>query len=368
MTDASNPTIRLNGEDYDFFCGCDYHNLQEDKSLRQAAQEILFEYPFKIGPSHYGFGKNEIYDELAKKGAEFFKKEALLIFPSGYMGSTILFRALSEKYDRIFVDVDSHYSMKDALILSGKPYVTFNHCDPKDLLDKITQNLSPNERPMIATDGVFPVSGEIAPIPEYLEIIQQFPDGIICIDDAHATGVLGKNGWGTFEHFELDDSRLYYCGTMSKALGSHGGIIPCSKEFAEKTKNSAYIMKGSTEIPIPTVAASIAAMKILKESPEKIKNLQENAQYFKKELKELGFNIDITPSAMATFTLPSEEDVEQLYQHLKKNHILPLYAPSKSYTSVPETGAIKFTITSNHSKEQFDRVLKIIKKWLNQKE
>jgi len=367
MTDAFNPIIQLDGEEYDFFCSCDYHNLQEDPRLREAAQRSLFEYPFKIGPSYYGFGKNKLYSELEEISAKFFGTDTALIYPSGYFGNTVLFRALSENFDKIFVDEGSHYSMKDALVLSGKPFVWFNHCDPQDLEHKIAQHLSPNERPMIASDGVFPVSGDIAPIPAYFEIIKKFPGGIMCIDDAHATGVLGKQGRGTYEHFALNDPRLYFCGTMSKALGSHGGVIPCSHEFAKRRRKSAYIMVGSTKLPIPTVAASITAMQILLDSPEKIQKLQSNALYFKKGLRDLGFQIAITPSGMACITLGSEKELEKLYLHLKKHHVLPLFAPSKSYTNVPTTGAIKFTITSNHSKKQFNRVLEIIRQWIEKK-
>jgi len=123
-------------------------------------------------------------------------------------------------------------------------------------------------------------------------------------------------------------------------------------------------MVGSTKLPIPTVAASITAMQILLTSPEKIQQLQSNALYFKRGLRDLGFQIDLTPSGMACITLSSEKELEKLYLYLKESHILPLFAPSKSYTSVPSTGAIKFTITSNHSQKQFNRVLEIIRLWL----
>ncbi len=365
MTDAFNPTIQLDGEEYDFFCGCDYHNLQEEPRLREAIQQSLFRCPFKIGPSGYGFGDNPYERALEKITARFFKSETVITFPSGYMGNTILFRALSSFYDKIFVDEDSHYSMKDALLLSEKPFITFNHCDPQDLQQKMKNHLAPNERPMIASDGVFPVSGEIAPIPAYYEIIQTIPEALICIDDAHATGVLGKGGRGTYEHFGLEDPRLYYAGTMSKAFGSHGGIIPCSYEFAKNNEHTAYILKGSTPIPIPTMVASTIAMQILLDAPEKIQKLHENALYFKQGLIKLGFKIDHTPSAMACITLPSKTNVEELYNHLKKHHILTLYNPPGAYTSVPPNGGIKFTITSNHTSKQFDRILEVIYQWLD---
>lgn len=128
---------------------------------------------------------------------------------------------------------------------------------------------------------------------------------------------------------------------------------------------SAYVLKGATELPLPTVAASIAAMQILLGSPEKIQTLQKNALYFKKGLRILGFKLDLNPSGMASFTLSSEKELKELYDHLKQHHILPYFVPSMSYTSVPPTGLIKFALTSNHSIEQFDRVLKVIQLWLD---
>lgn len=229
--DASTPKIILNGITYDYFCGCGYHDLQDSVELRQAVSESLKDKPFKHGSSSYGYGSNPVQKKFTTTASQYFKTETVLTFPSGYMGSTILLRALKEKYDKIFVDEQSHYSMKDALELSKKPVVQFSHLNFSDLLQKIKNHLKPQERPLIASDGVFPMSGAIAPIPDYLETIKNIEGAIICIDDSHGTGVLGKNGRGTYEYFGLNHPNLYYCGTMSKAFGSHGGIIPCTQTF-----------------------------------------------------------------------------------------------------------------------------------------
>ncbi len=361
--DASTPKIVLNEIIYDYFCGCGYHDFQDNPELRQAVSESLRNIPFKQGPATYGYGKNPIYEKFVQIATKFFNTEYVLTFPSGYMGSAILLRALKNKYDIIFVDEDSHYSMKDAIILSGKPVILFAHLNPNDLSQKIVENLKSYERPLIASDGVFPVSGEIAPIPDYLNIIKDIAGAIISIDDSHGTGVLGKHGRGTYEYFELNSSNLYFCGTMSKAFGSHGGIIPCSKNFVDMVKNS-KILKGSTNIPNPTLVASIKAMEIMMDNPKMLQNLWSNAIYFKKGLRDLGFNIDTTASGIACLKSFNGIDLKDLVRFYKENQILVNHNPEGSYTSVPKGGDIKFTIFSSHSKSQFDKVIATTKNYL----
>ncbi|MHA1719924.1 MAG: aminotransferase class I/II-fold pyridoxal phosphate-dependent enzyme [Promethearchaeota archaeon] len=365
--DASTPQITLGGITYDYFCGCGYHDLQDSPELRQAVSESLKSLPFKQGAAHYGYGNNPILDQFVQTASKFFHTETVLTYPSGYLGNAILFRALRDKYDKVFVDDESHYSMKDALALVDKPVITFSHLDPEDLSQKIQKNLRPNEKPLITSDGVFPFSGEIAPIPEYLKIIENIDGAIVSIDDSHGTGVLGKNGRGTYEYYDLESPNLYYCGTMSKAFGSHGGIIPCSQEFYDNIVKNSYIMKGSTELPNPTLAASIKAMEILMNNPLMFQNLWDNALYLKRGFKELGFSIKVSPTGMLCLGKFNNIDLPELYNFYKENRILPNYAPDGSYTSVPKGGGIKFTIFSNHSKSQFDRVLSITKLYLEKK-
>ena len=362
--DASSPKIIIDGVSYDYFCGCGYHDLQDSPELRQAVVDRLENMPFKQGAAHFGYGTNPIQKKFVQTAVQYFKTENVLTFPSGYMGSAILLRTLKEQYDKIFVDEESHYSMKDALELAKKPVITFSHLSSLDLSQKIKKHLKPHERPLIASDGVFPVSGAIAPIPDYYKIIEDIEGAIICIDDSHGTGVLGKNGRGTYEYFDLNHTNLYFCGTMSKAFGSHGGIIPCTQNFADNVSKNSYILKGSTEIPNPTLAASIKAMQILMEKPKMLENLRENALYLKKGFKELGFDIKLSPSGMVCLSSFDNLNLQELFKFYKKNRILPNYCTDGAYTSVPKGGGIKFTIFSNHSKSQYDRILALTKQFL----
>jgi len=364
LKDAIFPKIKWEGEEYDFYLGCDYHGLQNDASVRLAAQKILDLFPIKMGLSYYGYGINSTVQNLEKTAAKFFDTETVVTYPSGYLGNLILFRVLKDEYNIIFVDEESHYSMMDALQISGKPFIVFKHRDFKDLKQQMDKYLAPHDKPMIASDGIFPVTGEIAPIPQFLNILDKLGKGIICIDDSHGTGVLGDTGKGTYEYFGLKDSRLYFCGTMSKAIGSHGGIIPCSNEFKQICLKKGIVLKGATMIPNPILAASACAFDLLAKYPQKIKKLHENAIYFKTKLNKIGFHNDLTPTGIAYLTLPSEEDLKELSEFLKNNKVLTNYSEPKSYTSVPDTGAIKFTITSNHTKEQFDKVIDLLKEWI----
>jgi 8-amino-7-oxononanoate synthase len=362
--DASTPKILLDGEVYDYFCGCGYHDLQDSLELRQAVADSLNDLPFKCGAAHYGYGVNPIYEKFVQTAKNYFNTESILTYPSGYMGNTILLRVLDQHYDKIFVDEESHYSMKDALELAQKPVITFSHRNPEDLEKKIHFHLNPNQRPLVASDGVFPISGSIAPIPRYLEVIADIEGALIVIDDSHGTGVLGENGRGTYEHFGLNLPNLYFCGTMSKAFGSHGGIIPCSQHFIDNLTKGSNILKGSTEIPNPTLAASMRAMNILMNNPEMFENLKNNALYFKNGFRDLGFSVEINPSGMVCIGSFNNLKLEELFEFYKENHILPNFNADGSYTSVPKGGGINFTIFSNHLKSQFDKVLDVTRQFL----
>lgn len=251
----------------------------------------------------------------------------------------------------------------DGVALVKKPLVLFSHLDPQDLRKKIKKHLKLSQRPLLICDGIFPVSGEISPVPEYLKFLEEFDGSIICIDDAHATGVIGEKGRGSFEYFGLEDERLYFSGTLSKALGGHGGIIPGKRIFIEKLKIKSNIPYASSAPPTPAAAATAMALEILSKNPDLRKKLWDNVAYGKKGLRDLGFDINDTPVPIICLHSKEGIDLEALQLSLLKKRIAVLYVPGKTYSSVPEGGAIRIAIFSSHTKEQINRLIDEIKRF-----
>ena len=278
----------------------------------------------------------------------------------------VLLNTISKTYDKLFIDENSHYSMLDAAILAQIPFYTFSHIDPKDLSLKIKQYTDPNSRILVLTDGVFSITGSIAPLDEYHEILAGTKNGGMLIDDAHGVGVIGDNGRGILEYFGLEKNDQYHLvGTMSKAFGSHGGFISGTETLINQLRNNSKILTGTTKLPYPTVFMSIAALEYLLENQSLIQKIQENAIYFKEQLNRIGISHEITPSGIAGIHSLPNIDLKELQNFLNKRKILANYVPDHEYCGIPQGGCIKFTIFSNHSIEQLDNAVNQIATFLD---
>ncbi|MBN2315822.1 MAG: pyridoxal phosphate-dependent aminotransferase family protein [Sedimentisphaerales bacterium] len=356
------PRVIINNKEMDYFCGCGYFGLQGHPELLEAACQAIRDYGLGSATSRLGYGNNPALLAVESNAAEFFETESALYYSSGYMGNSILLQGLSDDYDVIFMDKDSHYSVRDGVSIARKPVVCFAHRDADDLKVQLRRHLGPTQRPLVISDGVFPVSGQIAPIPDYLEALQSYDPFIICVDDAHATGVIGKKGHGTFEHYGISDARLFSCGTLSKALGGYGGMIAGDNALRGKLITKSHMIFSSSPPPPPIAAASAKALEILIHHPELRHTLWDNVAYAKKGLRTLGFQIDETP--VPIICLSSETtSLERLPQELlsKGIAISRWYANSQAYSSVPANGAIRIAIFATHSREQIDRLVDAIR-------
>lgn len=364
MESAPGARTVIDGEEVDYFCGCGYYGLQGHPELIQAACEAVKKYGIGSATSRSGYGNNPVLLEVEERASEFFGTESALYFVSGFLGNSILLQGLEDQYEVIFTDRESHYSVMDGVALVNKPLVKFSHLEYQDLRKKLKKHLRPSQRPLVICDGIFPVSGEISPIPEYLKVLEEFDEFYICVDDAHATGVIGEKGRGSFEYFGLKDERLYSSGTLSKALGGHGGIIAGDKEFIERLKEKSKIPYASSAPPTPAAAATAKAIEILSKNPGLRKKLWANVAHAKTGLRDLGFYIDDTPVPIICLHSKKDIDLEALQLNLLKKGIAVFYVPGKTYSSVPESGAIRIAIFSSHTKNQIGRLIKEIKRFL----
>ena len=357
MQSPPGPRTVIDGRKVDYFCGCGYYGFQGHPELIDAACRAVRRYGIGSATSRWGYGNNPVLLEVERNAAKFFAAESALYYVSGYLGNSILLQGLRDDYDVIFVDGESHYSVLDGASLVDKPVVAFAHRNADDLKRQVARHLKPSHRPLVICDGVFPISGELSPIPAYIEVLEKYHECTICVDDAHATGVIGEQGRGSLEYLGLSGSRLYSSGTLSKALGGHGGIIAGDANLIERLKSNSRMPFASSAPPTPAAAATAKALEMLHENPQLRERLWDNATYAKGKLRDLGFDVNHTTVPIVCLSSKSV-DLEALPGRLLARGIAVsrFYSGARSYSSVPEGGAVRIAIFSTHSKEQIDRL------------
>lgn len=365
MESEPNTKTIINKKMVDYFSGCSYYGFQVHPEVVRAACDAVNKYGISSATSSIGYGNNPVMLDLQKKASQFLGTESVLCYVSGCFGNSILLEGLVDEYEMIFADKESHYSVNKAVSLVNQPVITFEHIDPEDLRQKIRRHLKPAQRPLVICDGVFPISGEISPLPEYQNVLTEIDDAVICVDDAHATGVIGEKGQGTFEYFGIQGDRCYSSGTSSKALGGHGGIIAGDKEFLKKLKEKSTLANACSPVTNPDAAATAKAFEILYANPGMREQLWDNVTYARNGLRDLGFDIEYSPVPIICLHCSGNRnekvDFEALQLELFEKNIAVTYVPPGAYTSVPANGALRISIFSTHTRGQIDRLIEEIK-------
>ena len=357
MESAPDATTIINGRQMDYFCGTAYLALQGHPDIVKAACDATRKFGIGSATSRSGFGNNPVLLEVERNAAQFFDTESALYYVSGYMGNTILLQGLKGQCDVIFADEQSHYAVKDGVSMLGKKSVTFAHCDANDLAEKIRQNTRPGQKPLVITDGIFPTTGAISPLACYSDILRNYEGSTLCVDDAHASGVIGDNGRGTLEYCRIQSERCYATHTLSKAFGGHGGIITGTAEFINHIKCGSKIPIASNSVPTPAAAASAKALEMLVRKPEIRSQLWENVAYVKNAFRKMGFS-DIQDTPVPIVCLHGMGvNFEAIQRILFDKGIAVFYLSDDVYTNVPSGGVIRIAIFSSHSKSQLDRLI-----------
>ncbi len=354
MESAPGAETVIDGRRYLYFGGTGYYGFQGDPALLKAACEALQKYGMHTSTSRSGMGNSPLYEAVEKKIAEYFGTDGSCYLASGYLANTAGFQALATlgRYDVIFMDAGSHYSVTDYVGLPGKPVLTFAHRDPEDLVRKLRAGIKAGQKPLVVSDGVFPSFGIIAPIPEYVKAVEPYA-GSVWLDDNHGVGVLGPNGRGTYEHYGLRSDRLFFGGTMSKAFGSHGGMIPGDKAFIGAVRQS-HIMNGATQPTSAAAAASIEGLDILMKHPELRARLLANGRRLKEGLRGIGFPVEESPFPVAAWKLKSVAEMDRVHQGLMDRGIC---IQRLSYVGTGAEGVLRAVVFSTHTYGQIDRLL-----------
>jgi 7-keto-8-aminopelargonate synthetase-like enzyme len=358
MGSGPGPETVINGKRYLYFGGTGYFSFQTHPELLKAAQKAVAEFGMDSATSRDIFGTSPLHLAVEKKAREFLGSEDAIYLPSGYLINIAGFQALTQlrRFDAMFVDEGAHWSITDFMYALQKPVYTFAHGDPEDLGRKLKAHLKAGQKPLVASDGIFPTFGKIAPLPAYFPQVEAY-DGCLWVDDCHALGVLGAHGRGTYEHYGLRSERLYFGGTLSKAVGAHGGIIPGKEEFILPIR-AGHIANGSNASVSAAAAAAVKGLELMMTQPELRQQLWRNAHQLKSGLKAMGFDQDDTPVPVAAWVLKTAEDMDQVQAEMMKRGIA---IQRTDYVGAGPNGVLRAVVFANHKPEQIARMLSELK-------
>src|SRR5437660_5177505 len=341
-----------------------YLGLTTHPKLREAALEATRKYGVGSGAVRTIAGTMKIHMDLEEKIARFKNVEACVVFQSGFAANAGTVSAVLGKDDFIISDALNHASIIDGARLSKAKILIFRHKDMAHAEEQLASVKNEPGKKLLITDGVFSMDGDIGPLPALCDLAEKY-GAIMMVDDAHASGVLGRNGRGTVDHFKVHGRVDIQVGTLSKAIGALGGYVCGSRDLIEFLYHRARPFLFSTSHPPSVAATCIAAFEVLENEPQRIEKLWENTRFFKKELGRLGFNIGgvntpasetpITPIIVGEGRLAMEFSRE-----LFKEGVM---ATGIAFPTVAEGKArIRTIMTATHTKDQLERALETLKK------
>ncbi|BBO17085.1 8-amino-7-oxononanoate synthase [Candidatus Brocadia pituitae] len=348
---AQGPYVYINGKSYLSFCSNDYLGLANHPKIKQAAIDSIHQYGWGAGASRLVSGTMTLHQELEKKIAEFKGTEAALLFPTGYMANLGALCAFVSKGDIVVGDKLNHASIIDGCRLSGATFRIYPHKDVSQL-ESLLQRSSGYRRKLVVTDSVFSMDGDTAPLTEIAGIAKKY-DAILMVDDAHATGVFGKQGKGLIEHYSLEGKIDIVMGSFSKAIGSVGGFIAGSKPLIDFLKNKARPFIYTTALPPAVCAASLTGLTLIQEDASLINRLWKNIACLKSQLSKFMNTITIG-SPIVPIILGSAEETLSASQKLYHYGIqIPAIRPP---TVPPDTSRLRISLMATHNEYDIKRL------------
>ncbi|MGE7666849.1 glycine C-acetyltransferase [Ureibacillus composti] len=357
---ANGPIIKVNGKELINLSSNNYLGLATNEELKRVAKEAIDKYGVGSGAVRTINGTLDLHVKLEEKLAEFKGTEAAISYQSGFNCNMAAISAVMDKNDAILSDQLNHASIIDGCRLSKAKIIAYNHSDMDDLRAKAKEAKESGlyNKIMVITDGVFSMDGDIAKLPEIVQIAKEF-DLITYVDDAHGSGVTGK-GKGTVKHFGLEKEVDFQIGTLSKAIGVVGGYVAGKKNLIDWLKVRSRPFLFSTAKTPADVAAIITALQMIMDSTELHDQLWENGNYLKAGLKKLGFNIGNSETPITPCIIGDEKLTQTFSKRLVEEGV---YAKSIVFPTVPKgTGRVRNMPIAAHTKEMLDEALAIYEK------
>jgi glycine C-acetyltransferase len=335
-----------------------YLGLTTHPRLREKAIEAIERFGVGTGSVRTIAGTMAMHIELERRLAEFKQTEAVVVFQSGFTANAGTVSAVLSKEDVIISDALNHASIIDGCRLSRAAIRVFPHKDV-DAARDILRDLMPGQRKLLITDGVFSMDGDLGPLPALCELAEEY-GAIMMVDDAHASGVFGRNGRGTVDHFGMHGRVDIQVGTLSKAIGALGGYVAGSRALIEFLHHRARPFLFSTSHPPSVVATCIAAIDLLLEEPQIIERLWDNTRFFKAGLSALGFDTGISESPITPVIVGDGALAMKLSDRLFDQGV---FAQGIAFPTVARDAArVRTIVTATHTKDELQFALDVFAK------
>jgi glycine C-acetyltransferase len=366
MSSAQGPIVSIDERRVISLSSNDYLGLTHHPRLRQAALDAVATYGAGSGAVRTIAGTMTLHEQLEAELAQFKGVEAVLTFQSGFSANTGVIPTITGETDLIVSDELNHASIIDGMRLSKAPRKVFPHADSaalREILREATTEGRPGGGPyrliLVVTDGVFSMDGDIAPLPAIVDAAEEFGAAVM-VDDAHASGVLGRNGRGSVDHFGLHGRVAIQVGTLSKAVGVLGGYVAGSGALRDILIQRSRPFLFSTSHPPAVAAACMEAIRVMDDEPELIERLWANTRRFKAELARLGFDIGLSETPITPILLGDSDTTIRFSSRLFDEGV---FATSVVYPTVAlDRARIRTIVTAAHTDELLDRSLEAFAK------
>lgn len=355
--------IYSNGRKYSYFAGNNYLGLAGHPEIKKAVICAVEKYGVNFAASRHTTGTADLHLELEGALAAFKGKEDAVVFASGYQGNSILLEILKGSYSTIFIDQSAHASIIAAIPADVVKVMYYDHCDAGHLDYLLDYNRGSS--PLVITDGIFALTGEIAPLNEIYEVVMKH-GAILVVDDAHATGVIGATGKGTPEYFGLPgDGKIFQTETMSKAIGGYGGFIAGSRLFTGLIREKSATYQASTALPPPIAAAGIASLSLIRENPGLRQELLDKAWSIREAVTAMGFRTTRFRTPIVPLLFDTAEKAGGLSGFLEDNGVI---APSVNYPARQQLYLVRIAVSVTHTEDQISQLLGLLKQWKDKNE
>ncbi len=335
-------------------CGSNnYLGLTTHPKVREAAIEAIRKYGTSNTGSRFLNGTLRLHKELEEELADFVGKEAALVFSTGYQTNLGTIQAMVNREDVVVLDRADHASIVDGALLSQGRILRFKHNDMNDL-ERVLSRIEPSRGRMVVVDGIYSMDGDIAPLPEMIAICRRY-NARLMVDDAHSMGVLGPQGNGTAAHFGVTEGVDLIMSTFSKSFASLGGFIAGDADVVQYIQHFGRSMIFSASIPAANAAAARAALRIMKEEPERRERLWTIARRVKQELTAMGYDTGTSETPIIPIIIGDHMKTIFVWKRLFEegvfvNPVLPPAVP-------PNKSLLRTSYMATHTDEQIDRVL-----------